>query len=585
MKKLILTTAIFIASIGNAFSQTYQHDFQKIIGQYNESLKNYTLCETQDKGFALVSFKLANGNLNQNMIQVFKTDSDLNVILAQEFEYTDLGVNGCSITPNDIYETSNGDFVIAGSIGNEGIPAMSGGFLLYIKNDNNSSLHFGWMQIYPNQNNSGTAPIHSLMHVVETVEGFIAIGRESSNSTYNGVVVRTDDNGNVIWSKHLYDEEYTGITYSDLTDIVFINEEEVAIVGTVNSFPYDDADINIVRLNSNGNILSNNVYEYSGEINDLQYTYLERGVAIEFNKDKNELVVAGTVTKKLEGVCTTAEYKNILTFGIDYNSGIVNWSTRHDIGADNTLANESIFCSDIDFSSDDYAVAGTVKNAVFDNVSNYNGFILRLNSNALASNLRFYGSNNNDYFSRIYNRNGDYVAGGMLGNNYAWLVESYNSIQSTCNSLLSNAVTVQHPLVFSEGLSAKIKVLNTEVEMHEAKMKYFEKILCEKQVNIQNNSNNSQSSTIVKEAFSPSGILLEQEVSIYPNPTNGEFKVHVRNIENNIIEVVNILGRTILVKNVNRNNTNFDLSNQPNGVYFVKVISGDLMEVKRVIKN
>ena len=85
MKKLILTTAIFVASIGNAFSQTYQHDFQKIIGQYNESLKNYTLCETQDEGFALVSFKLANGNLNQNKIQVFKTDSDLNVILAQEF--------------------------------------------------------------------------------------------------------------------------------------------------------------------------------------------------------------------------------------------------------------------------------------------------------------------------------------------------------------------------------------------------------------------------------------------------------------------------------------------------------------------
>ena len=76
---------------------------------------------------------------------------------------------------------------------------------MYIKNNNNLSLHFGWMQIYPNQNNSGTAAIHSLMHVVQTVEGFIAIGRATSGSTYNGVVIKTDDNGNVIWSKHLYE--------------------------------------------------------------------------------------------------------------------------------------------------------------------------------------------------------------------------------------------------------------------------------------------------------------------------------------------------------------------------------------------
>ena len=74
-------------------------------------------------------------------------------------------------------------------------------------------------------------------------------------------------------------------------------------------------------------------------------------------------------------------------------------------------------------------------------------------------------------------------------------------------------------------------------------------------------------------------------VTLYPNPTNGVFNVKIENIENSVIEVVNTLGKTILIQNVNKNISNIDLSNQPNGVYFVKVVSGDLIEVERIIKN
>jgi hypothetical protein len=74
-------------------------------------------------------------------------------------------------------------------------------------------------------------------------------------------------------------------------------------------------------------------------------------------------------------------------------------------------------------------------------------------------------------------------------------------------------------------------------------------------------------------------------VSVYPNPTNGEFNVQINNADNSVIEVINALGKTVLKLNANGNVTNIDLTNQPKGVYFVKVVSGDLMEVKRVIKN
>lgn len=77
----------------------------------------------------------------------------------------------------------------------------------------------------------------------------------------------------------------------------------------------------------------------------------------------------------------------------------------------------------------------------------------------------------------------------------------------------------------------------------------------------------------------------EIDFNIYPNPTKGIFNVQVENTDNSIIEVINVLGKTILIETVSENITNFDLSDQPNGVYFVKVTSGNQMQVQRLIKN
>lgn len=477
----MITCAIYIASIGAAFSQTYQHDFQKIIEVPGESLKNYTLCETKEGGFAIVSFLEANGSLDQNRIQIFTTDSDLNVLISERFSYNAVGLYGFEITPNDIYETSSGDFIIAGSLINEGDPSKSGGFLTLIKRIDDTRLDFGWMQIYPSESVPDQMAMHSLSRVVETNEGFIAIG-QGYDILPLGVVIRTDNGGNVIWSKNIFDEEYKFNKYSVLTDIVYVNEEEVAIVGNVNGFPEDDADIIVVRINNLGDIISNRVYEFIDEPEDVKYTHLERAAAIEFNKDKNELIIAGTVTKKRKGICVEAEYKNILTFGIDFESGDINWSNRHDIGVDLTLDNDNIICTDIDFGKDGYGVSGTVSNNVF-GPTNYNGFILRLNEDAAAINLRFYGLENLDQLNRIYNRDGKYVAGGTLykgSKNYAWLVESYNSIIEECNEKISEASTVEHPMQIKEGEYLKITVPNTPDELRRVKNSFKEYILCER---------------------------------------------------------------------------------------------------------
>jgi len=98
-------------------------------------------------------------------------------------------------------------------------------------------------------------------------------------------------------------------------------------------------------------------------------------------------------------------------------------------------------------------------------------------------------------------------------------------------------------------------------------------------------SMNNSGSDLEKNQLSTSRKLLHEDITVYPNPTNGVFNVQIENIDNSVIKVVNALGKTILIQNVNRNLTSINLTSQPNGVYFVMVVSNETTEVKKVIKN
>ena len=81
-------------------------------------------------------------------------------------------------------------------------------------------------------------------------------------------------------------------------------------------------------------------------------------------------------------------------------------------------------------------------------------------------------------------------------------------------------------------------------------------------------------------------------MTVYPNPSNGVFTVSIRNYEleiTNSVEVYNILGEKVYSQFNNQQTTfNIDLSNQPNEVYFYRVIAntGELIgEGKLVIQK
>ena len=76
-------------------------------------------------------------------------------------------------------------------------------------------------------------------------------------------------------------------------------------------------------------------------------------------------------------------------------------------------------------------------------------------------------------------------------------------------------------------------------------------------------------------------------VSVYPNPNNGEFNIDLTEIEGKTnIEVINTVGSIVLSKTVNSEQVvRLDIQNQPNGFYFIKITSGNKVKVEKVIKN
>ena len=72
-------------------------------------------------------------------------------------------------------------------------------------------------------------------------------------------------------------------------------------------------------------------------------------------------------------------------------------------------------------------------------------------------------------------------------------------------------------------------------------------------------------------------------VSIYPNPTNGQFVVGGENME--YIQVFSIIGHQVFNKNVTgQTTTTIDLSQRPSGLYYIRIKTTDGFVIRKVMK-
>lgn len=78
--------------------------------------------------------------------------------------------------------------------------------------------------------------------------------------------------------------------------------------------------------------------------------------------------------------------------------------------------------------------------------------------------------------------------------------------------------------------------------------------------------------------------VLDKNVIVYPNPSSGKFKIYSSGFKIRNLEVYNLYGEKIYSSSGIQNSLlEIDLSAQPNGIYFVKLISSAGTVVKKVV--
>lgn len=78
----------------------------------------------------------------------------------------------------------------------------------------------------------------------------------------------------------------------------------------------------------------------------------------------------------------------------------------------------------------------------------------------------------------------------------------------------------------------------------------------------------------------------ENQVSIFPNPTTGQFTVDLRESERpSRVEITDITGKIIYYKIMGHILSQIDISNQPVGVYFVEIQTKKNTQIIKLIKN
>uniref|UniRef100_UPI003752D3EF T9SS type A sorting domain-containing protein n=1 Tax=Flavobacterium sp. TaxID=239 RepID=UPI003752D3EF len=76
----------------------------------------------------------------------------------------------------------------------------------------------------------------------------------------------------------------------------------------------------------------------------------------------------------------------------------------------------------------------------------------------------------------------------------------------------------------------------------------------------------------------------DNSISVYPNPANSIVNIKA-NSNLKSIELYDVQGRILQTKLVNVTNEIIDISEYSNGIYFLKITSGDGVKVEQIVKE
>lgn len=75
----------------------------------------------------------------------------------------------------------------------------------------------------------------------------------------------------------------------------------------------------------------------------------------------------------------------------------------------------------------------------------------------------------------------------------------------------------------------------------------------------------------------------ENEVSVFPNPSNGTFTLSVENFQNSIVQISNSLGENVYESTLTNASSQIDLKTLPAGIYFYKVVNTTIINTGKII--
>jgi plastocyanin len=78
----------------------------------------------------------------------------------------------------------------------------------------------------------------------------------------------------------------------------------------------------------------------------------------------------------------------------------------------------------------------------------------------------------------------------------------------------------------------------------------------------------------------------QTNISVYPNPSNGQFQFTIDGSQvakNCKVEIYNVQGERIYQSVITDTKSDIDLSNQTNGIYFVKIYNGQTILTKKIV--
>ncbi|MFZ8835359.1 MAG: T9SS type A sorting domain-containing protein [Candidatus Caldipriscus sp.] len=224
----------------NPMSATY---FAKIYGGTN-SEGAYSVQQTSDGGYIVAGGTLSFG-VDSSDIFLIKTDANGNVQWAKTYGGTAWDY------AYSVQQTSDGGYIVAGRTRSFGA-GLSDAFL--VKTDANGNVI--WAKTY---GGTGTDYARSIQQTSDG--GYIVAGITWSFGAggLDIFLIKTDANGNVIWSK-----TYGGTGWDEAYSVQQTSDGGYIVAGYTLSFGAGDYDIFLIKTDANGNVIWSKTYGGTG---------------------------------------------------------------------------------------------------------------------------------------------------------------------------------------------------------------------------------------------------------------------------------------------------------------------------------